>query len=207
MRKLSLFLACFILAVSVSGCAFGQQGEESGSPAASSSQPASAGEEEVESESEETAPAESASSAPTETVSSDAGAAEEPSRDIAESASENSAAESSTSEGLVRYDSIYDIPFADLDYEMDRNALSLNGGPWISAPGPSKLGDLCFTDGKILIIQCFYGDWPNFVWFTASFDPDYKAPYFPEETDNKLFTRAEGYTLYTDDGYSYTVTP
>lgn len=204
MRKLSVFLACFMVAVSVSGCTFGQQGEESSSPAASSSQPASVSEEEVASESEETAPPESVSSAPTETVSSDA-AAEEPSQEIAKSASESSAAESSAAEGLVRYDSIYDIPFADLDYEMDRNALSVNGESWVAAPGPSKLGDLCFTDGKILIIQCFFGDY--FVWFTASFDPDYKAPYFPEETDNKLFTRAEGYTLYTDDGYSYTVTP
>lgn len=205
MRKLALLLACFMLAASVSGCAFGQQGEESSSPASSSSQLASVSEEEVASESEETAPPGSVSSAPAETVSSDASAAEEPSQNIAESASESSAAESSASEGLVRYDSIYDIPFADLDYEMDRNALSLNGESWVAAPGPSKLGDLCFTDGKILIIQCFFDDY--FVWFTASFDPDYKAPYFPEETDNKLFTRAEGYTLYTDDGYSYTVTP
>lgn len=108
-----------------------------------------------------------------------------------------------SSDGLVKYTSIYDIPFADLDYERDRNALSLNGEPWISAPGPSKLGDLCFTDGKILIIQCFYGDY--FVWFTASFDSDVEAPYLPEETENKLFTHAEGYTLYTDDGYQYTV--
>lgn len=206
MRKLALFLACFMVAVSVSGCAFGQQGEESSPPAASSSRPASVSEEEVASESEETAPAESVSSAPTETVSSDA-AAEESSQEIAESASESSAAESSASEGLVRYDSIYDIPFADLDYEMDRNALSLNGESWVAAPGPTQLGDLCFSDGKILVIQCFNRDTHNFIWFTVSFDPDYKAPYFPEETDNKLFTRAEGYTLYTDDGYSYTVTP
>lgn len=88
---------------------------------------------------------------------------------------------------------------------MDRNALSLNGESWVAAPGPTQLGDLCFSDGKILIIQCFNRDTHNFIWFTASFDPNEKAPYFPAETDNKLFTHAEGYTLYTDDGYQYTV--
>ena len=206
MKKLSLFLACAFLTAGISGCAFGQQGEESSSPAASSSQPASVSEEEVASESEETAPPESVSSAPTETVSPDA-AAEEPSQDIAESASESSAAESSTSEGLVRYDSIYDIPFADLDYEMDRNALSLNGESWVAAPGPTQLGDLCFSDGKILVIQCFNRDTHNFIWFTVSFDPDYKAPISLKKQITNCLPRAEGYTLYTDDGYSYTVTP
>lgn len=202
MKKLSLFLVCSILVASVSGCAFMGQEGESGSSAASSSQPASV--------SEETAPAESISGAPSETASSDAGAAEEPSQDIAESASGSSAEENPTTEGLVRYDSIYDIPFADLEYENDRNSLTLNGEPWASAPGPSKLGDLCFTDGKMLIIQCFLGDLgdlTNFVWFVAPFDWKDEAPLFPEETYNKLFTRADGYTLYTDDGYQYTVTP
>lgn len=99
------------------------------------------------------------------------------------------------------------IMFAYLEHENDRNSLSLNGEPWTSAPGASKLGDLCFTDGKILIIQCFFGDLTNFAWSAAPFDWNDEAPRFPEETYNKLFTRAEGYTLYTDDGYSYTVTP
>lgn len=129
---------------------------------------------------------------------------------VADSSSESvpdEEGDSSLAEGLIKYDSIYDIPFADLEYETDRNCLSLNGEPWVAAPGPSKLGDLCFSDGKILIIQDFYGDPPNFVWFTASFDPDVEAPYLPEETENKLFTHAEGYTLYTDDGYEYTVSP
>lgn len=203
MKKLSLFLACICLAAGVSGCTFGQRGGESSAPAASSSPSASASEEAAASERDsQTSPA-----APSGTALSDAGGAEAPSREMAESAPESSAAESSTTEGLVRYDSIYDIPFADLEYENDRNSLSLNGEPWASAPGPSKLGDLCFTDGKILIIQCFYGDLTNFAWFAAPFDWKNEAPVFPEETYNKLFTRAEGYTLYTDDGYSYTVTP
>ena len=197
MKKRSLFLVCVFLAVGASGCAFGQQDEETSASAASSSQPVSV--------SEETAPSESVSSAP-----SDDGAAQAPSQDRAESAFDSSAGESPTTEGLVRYDSIYDIPFADLEYEDDRNSLTLNGEPWASAPGASKLGDICFTDGKILIIQCFLGnlgDLTNFVWFAAPFDWEDEAPLFPEETYNKRFTRAEGYTLYTDDGYSYTVTP
>lgn len=62
MKKLSLFLACAFLTAGISGCAFGQQGEESSSPAASSSQPASVSEEEVASESGEApAPTEAAS--------------------------------------------------------------------------------------------------------------------------------------------------
>lgn len=201
MKTLSLFLVCTFLAVSASGCTFMGQEEENRASAAPSSQSASG--------SEEAAPSESISDAPSETVTSDAGAAQAPSQDRAESVS-GSAGESSATEGLVRYDSIYDIPFADLEYENDRNSLTLNGEPWASAPGPSKLGDLCFTDGKILIIQCFLGDLgdlTNFVWFAAPFDWNDEAPLFPEETYNKRFTRAEGYTLYTDDGYSYTVTP
>lgn len=196
MKKRSLFLVCVFLAVGASGCAFGQQDEETSASAASSSQPVSV--------SEETAPPESVSSAP-----SDDGAAQALSLGRAESVS-GSAGESPATEGLVRYDSIYDIPFADLEYENDRNSLTLNGEPWASAPGASKLGDICFTDGKILIIQCFLGnlgDLTNFVWFAAPFDWEDEAPLFPEETYNKRFTRAEGYTLYTGDGYSYTVTP
>ena len=194
MKKRSLFLVCVFLAVGASGCAFGQQDEETSASAASSSQPVSV--------SEETAPSESVSGAPSGTAASDDGVAQAPSEDRVESASESSA-----TEGLVRYDSIYDIPFADLEYEDDRNSLTLNGEPWASAPGASKLGDICFTDGKILIIQCFFGDLTNYAWFAAPFDWEDEAPLFPEETYNKRFTRAEGYTLYTDDGYSYTVTP
>ena len=196
MKKLSLFLVCTFLAVSASGCTLGQQEAET-SASVASSQPVSASEEKV--------PSESVSGAPSGTAASDDGVAQAPSEDRVESASE-----SPTTEGLVRYDSIYDIPFADLEYEDDRNRLTLNGEPWASAPGASKLGDICFTDGKILIIQCFLGnlgDLTNFVWFAAPFDWEDEAPLFPEETYNKRFTRAEGYTLYTDDGYSYTVTP
>ena len=192
MKKLSLFLVCTFLAVGASGCALGQQEAET-SASVASSQPVSASEEKV--------PSESVSSAP-----SDDGAAQALSLGRAESVS-GSAGESPATEGLVRYDSIYDIPFADLEYENDRNSLTLNGEPWASAPGASKLGDICFTDGKILIIQCFFDDLTNYAWFAAPFDWEDEAPLFPEETYNKRFTRAEGYTLYTGDGYSYTVTP
>lgn len=60
MRKLALFLACFMVAASVSGCAFAERRGESSSPAASSSQPASVSEEEGPQESP--APSTSASS-------------------------------------------------------------------------------------------------------------------------------------------------
>ena len=83
----------------------------------------------------------------------------------------------------------------------------LNGESWVAAPGPTQLGDLCFSDGKILVIQCFNRDTHNFIWFTVSFDPDYKAPISLKKQITNCLPRAEGYTLYTDDGYSYTVTP
>lgn len=63
MKRLSLFLACVFLAAGISGCAFGQPGEESGSSAASSSQPVSVREED--------APPESISAAPSATASPD----------------------------------------------------------------------------------------------------------------------------------------
>ena len=33
------------------------------------------------------------------------------------------------------------------------------------------------------------------------------STFLPEETDNQLFTHANGYTLYTDDGYEYALEP
>lgn len=114
--------------------------------------------------------------------------------------------ENAVSDGLVKYTSIYDIPFVELDYDGSRNCLSLNGEPWVAGPGPTRFGDLCFSDGKILIIQCFNNEEStNFSWFIDTFGQYDEATMLPDETYNKLFTYAEGYTLYTDDGYQYTV--
>lgn len=128
---------------------------------------------------------------------------------VTESSSETASdetGENAVSDGLAAYTSIYDIPFVELDYDGSRNCLSLNGEPWIAAPGNSQFGDICFSDGKILIIQCFFSEkMTGFAWLPAGFDLNDKISAFPEETYNKLFTYAEGYTLYTDDGYQYTV--
>ncbi len=109
---------------------------------------------------------------------------------------------------LTFYSSVHDIPNVDIDYCDNRNGLSKNGEPWFSAPGTQQFGDLCFTDGKTLYIQCFISrNSDDFRWFYACFDHFDDEFIFPEETENKLFTHADGYTLYTDDGFSYTISP
>ncbi len=109
---------------------------------------------------------------------------------------------------LTFYSSVHDIPNVDIDYRDNRNGLTKNGEPWFSAPGTQQFGDLCFTDGKTLYIQCFISrDFDDFRWFYVCFDHFDDEFIFPEETENKLFTHADGYTLYTDDGFSYTISP
>jgi hypothetical protein len=109
---------------------------------------------------------------------------------------------------ITFYSSVHDIPNVDIDYWDNRNGLTKNGTPWFSAPGTQQFGDLCFTDGKTLYIQCFISrDSDDFRWFYACFDHFDDEFIFPEETENKLFTHADGYTLYTDDGFSYTISP
>lgn len=106
------------------------------------------------------------------------------------------------------YSSVHDIPNVDIGYRDNRNGLTKNGEPWFSAPGTQQFGDLCFTDGKTLYIQCFISrDSDDFRWFYVCFDHFDDEFIFPEETKNKLFTHADGYTLYTDDGFSYTISP
>lgn len=109
---------------------------------------------------------------------------------------------------ITFYSSVHDIPNVDIDYRDNRNGLTKNGEPWFSAPGTQQFGDLCFTDGKTLYIQCFISrDSDDFRWFYTCYDHFDDEFIFPEETENKLFTHADGYTLYTDDGFSYTVSP
>jgi len=60
-----------------------------------------------------------------------------------------------------------------------------------------------------LYIQCFlsYNDTlsTDFRWFCVNFNhfDDEDSHFLPDETMNKLFTGADGETLYTDDGYQY----
>ena len=123
----------------------------------------------------------------------------------------NGSEESTNTEGLVKYDSVYDIPFIELEIANDGKDLYQNGQPWASTPGTQRFGELCFTDGKTLYIQCFLSENPEdgFRWYWVCFDHWHEDAlgFLPEETYNKLFTHADGYTLYTDDGYQYTVTP
>ena len=118
---------------------------------------------------------------------------------------------------LTRYDSIYDVPYAKLDYksyvEEDGDSghytLTKDGIPWVGTPGTDQFGDICFSDRRNLYIQCFlsYNDTlsTDFRWFCVNFNhfDDEDSYFLPDETMNKLFTGADGETLYTDDGYQY----
>ena len=118
---------------------------------------------------------------------------------------------------LTRYDSIYDVPYAKLDYksyvEEDGDSghytLTKDGIPWVGTPGTDQFGDICFSDGRNLYIQCFlsYNDTlsTDFRWFCVNFNhfDDEDSHFLPDETMNKLFTGSDGETLYTDDGYQY----
>jgi len=107
---------------------------------------------------------------------------------------------------LTRYDSIYDFPYAELDYdERGHNLLTKDGKPWLATPSGDQFGEICFSDGHNFYIQCNDTLSTDFRWFCANlnhFDED--RPFFlPDETENQLFTGADGDTLYTDDGYQY----
>ena len=107
---------------------------------------------------------------------------------------------------LTRYDSIYDFPYAELDYdERGHNALIKDGKPWLATPSGDQFGEICFSDGHNFYIQCNDTLSTDFRWFCANFNHfDDDRPFFlPDETANQLFTGADGDTLYTDDGYQY----
>lgn len=107
---------------------------------------------------------------------------------------------------LTRYDSIYDFPYAELDYdERGHNSLIKDGKPWVGAPSGDQFGEICFSDGHNFYIQCNDTLSTDFRWFCANlnhFDDD-RPVFLPDETENQLFTGADGDTLYTDDGYQY----
>ena len=107
---------------------------------------------------------------------------------------------------LTRYDSIYDFPYAELDYdERGHNLLTKDGKPWLATPSGDQFGEICFSDGHNFYIQCNDTLSTDFRWFCANlnhFDDD-RPVFLPDETANQLFTGADGDTLYTDDGYQY----
>ena len=107
---------------------------------------------------------------------------------------------------LTRYTSIYDVPYAELDYdERGHNLLTKDGKPWLATPSGDQFGEICFSDGHNFYIQCNDTLSTDFRWFCANFNHfDEDRPFFlPDETENQLFTGADGDTLYTDDGYQY----
>lgn len=107
---------------------------------------------------------------------------------------------------LTRYTSIYDVPYAELDYdERGHNALIKDGKPWLATPSGDQFGEICFSDGHNFYIQCNDTLSTDFRWFCANFNHfDDDRPFFlPDETANQLFTGADGDTLYTEDGYQY----
>ena len=107
---------------------------------------------------------------------------------------------------LTRYTSIYDVPYAELDYdERGHNSLIKDGKPWVGAPSGDQFGEICFSDGHNFYIQCNDTLSTDFRWFCANlnhFDDD-GSVFLPDETENQLFTGADGDTLYTEDGYRY----
>ena len=124
--------------------------------------------------------------------------------DVNESASDAQASPDTYT--LTRYTSIYDVPYAELDYdERGHNSLTKDGKPWVGAPSGDQFGEICFSDGHNFYIQCNDTLSTDFRWFCANlnhFDDD-RSVFLPDETANQLFTGADGDTLYTDDGYQY----
>ena len=107
---------------------------------------------------------------------------------------------------LTRYTSIYDVPYAELDYdERGHNALIKDGKPWLATPSGDQFGEICFSDGHNFYIQCNDTLSTDFRWFCVNLNHfDDEGPVFlPDETENQLFTGADGDTLYTEDGYQY----
>lgn len=126
------------------------------------------------------------------------------SSDVNESTSDAQA--SPDTDTLTRYDSIYDVPYAELDYdERGHNLLTKDGKPWLATPSGDQFGEICFSDGHNFYIQCNDTLSTDFRWFCANFNhfDDDRSVFLPDETENQLFTGADGDTLYTDDGYQY----
>ncbi len=123
---------------------------------------------------------------------------------------------------LQFYDSFRDIPFVEIEYgkygndgSINKGSLNKDGEPWCAAPGMMEFGEYCFTDGTKLWIQVYLYPDNGFDWYQVCFD------HFHEEesvwidsansssnerlTRDKHFIYAEGYTVYTEDGFSFHV--
>lgn len=206
MRRKNSLLAVVLFACVL--CACSAQNAEGSSNQAAGSAPVSSASSESDSPESTAAPvtSDSQASAPDE---SDA----DSDTTTAPSADSQPAEETYT---LTRYDSIYDVPYAKLDYvtfdgDDGHYSLTKNGEPWVGTPGTDQFGDVCFSDGHNLYIQCFlsYGDTlsTDFRWFCANLNhfDDEDPVFLPDETMNQLFVGADGDTLYTADGYQYTL--
>ena len=106
---------------------------------------------------------------------------------------------------LTRYTSIYDVPYAELDYDRGHHFITKDGKPWVGTPGTDQFGEICFSDGHNFYIQCNDTLSTDFRWFCVNLNhfDDEDSVFLPDETENQLFTGADGDTLYTDDGYQY----
>ena len=106
---------------------------------------------------------------------------------------------------LTRYTSIYDVPYAELDYDRGHHFLTKDGKPWVGTPGTDQFGEICFSDGHNFYIQCNDTLSTDFRWFCVNLNhfDDEDSVFLPDETENQLFTGADGDTLYTEDGYQY----
>ena len=120
-----------------------------------------------------------------------------------ESASDTQA--SPDTDTLTRYTSIYDVPYAELDYDRGHHFLTKDGKPWVGTPGTDQFGEICFSDGHNFYIQCNDTLSTDFRWFCVNLNhfDDEDSVFLPDETENQLFTGADGDTLYTEDGYQY----
>lgn len=208
-RRISLLVGV-LFACALCACSAQNVGD-SGSQAASSAPVSSAPSENNLPEST-AAPAVSDSqpSAPAESTA----ASSDINSDATSSADSQSSEETYT---LTRYESVCDVPYANLDYEVyggegveeGRHGLTKDGVPWVAPPGADQFGDICFSDGHNLYIQCFltYYDKPStdFRWFAVNLNhfDDEDSVFLPDETMNQLFVGADGDTLYTADGYEY----
>ena len=209
-RRISL-LASVLVACVLCACS-AQNVEGNGNQAASSATESSVS---SESNSPESTAAPAASDSQTSAPAESEASASSASSDEASAADSQPAEETYT---LTRYDSIYDVPYAKLDYvtydgDDGHYSLAKNGEPWVGTPGTDQFGNVCFSDGHNFYIQCFLSNGDtlstDFRWFCANLNhfDDEDPVFLPDETMNQLFVGADGDTLYTADGYRYTLSP
>lgn len=210
MRRKNSLLAVVLFACAL--CACSAQNAEGSSNQAAGSAPVSSASSESDSPESTAAPVASDSQ-----VSAPDGSDADSDTTTTSSADSQPAEETYT---LTRYESVCDVPYANLDYEIyggengvmeGRHGLTKDGAPWVAAPGADQFGDVCFSDGHNLYIQCFLTYYDNlstdFRWFCVNLNhfDDEDPVFLPDETMNRLFVGANGDTLYTADGYQYTL--